>query len=306
MKMLQAISLLSILIFTLVAVAFVTLLERKILGYMQIRMGPNKVGTSGILQPLSDAIKLYTKEINWPNSSNSIPFFVSPCLSLSLAMMIWISFPFVKPILNMELSLLMFISILGLGVYPILISGWSSNSNYSLLGGMRALAQTISYEVSLIFILLSIMLLSSSMSFQSVFFMQKYFLNMLFIIPFFLWVISVIAELNRTPFDFAEGESELVSGFNTEYSSGSFAIIFMAEYLMILFFSMFSTMLYMKSNISLMTMTNSMMFMFFLIWIRATLPRYRYDKLMNLSWKFILPVSTFNLFFTIMTLVLLK
>uniref|UniRef100_UPI0030E1932A NADH dehydrogenase subunit 1 n=1 Tax=Ctenothrips transeolineae TaxID=3045420 RepID=UPI0030E1932A len=306
MKFMQTLTLMSIMIFTLVAVAFITLLERKILGYMQIRLGPNKVGFLGILQPLSDAIKLYSKELNWPKLSNLNTFLISPCLSLSLALMIWICLPFLKPFINLKLGMLMFLSILGLGVYPILSAGWSSNSNYSLLGSMRALAQTISYEVSLVFIIMSNMFLISSMSFFQMFKMQKFFLNLMFLINFMLWTISVVAELNRTPFDFAEGESELVSGFNTEYSSGMFAIIFMAEYMMILFFSFFTSMMFLKSNTSIFSMMMSMTLMFLFIWIRATLPRYRYDKLMNLSWKFILPISTMNLFLTIMMLILFK
>nr|UKT59935.1 NADH dehydrogenase subunit 1 [Thrips palmi] len=299
MKLMQMLSLLSILIFSLVSVAFITLLERKILGYMQIRMGPNKVGMSGILQPFSDAIKLYSKEMNWPFQSNSMPFFISPCLSLSISLIMTLLMPYLKPLINMKLALLMFLSILGLGVYPILISGWSSNSNYSLIGSMRALAQTISYEVSLVFIILSTMFLSSSLSFYSVITTQKLFMFFFFLIPFYLWMFSSVAELNRTPFDFAEGESELVSGFNTEYSSSSFAIIFMAEYLMILLFSMYTSVFFFNSNCNILSMPKFMMLMMFYIWIRATLPRYRYDKLMNISWKFILPVATFNLFISI-------
>uniref|UniRef100_UPI0030E3EBFE NADH dehydrogenase subunit 1 n=1 Tax=Stenchaetothrips minutus TaxID=3118776 RepID=UPI0030E3EBFE len=299
MKFMQVFSLTSILIFSLVSVAFITLLERKILGYMQIRMGPNKVGPTGVMQPFSDAIKLYSKEMNWPIQANSIPFFFSPCLSLTLSLLMTLLMPYIKPFMNMKLALLMFLSILGLGVYPILISGWSSNSNYSLIGSMRALAQTISYEVSLVFIILSSMFMTSSLSFYSILMTQKMFLFSMFLIPFMLWMFSTVAELNRTPFDFAEGESELVSGFNTEYSSSSFAIIFMAEYLMILIFSMLTSVFFLKSGVDLTSMTKFMMYMYFFIWIRATLPRYRYDKLMNLSWKFILPTATFNLFVSI-------
>uniref|UniRef100_UPI0030E4E70A NADH dehydrogenase subunit 1 n=1 Tax=Stenchaetothrips biformis TaxID=1100830 RepID=UPI0030E4E70A len=299
MKLMQILSMISILVFSLVGVAFITLLERKILGYMQIRLGPNKVGTEGILQPFSDAIKLYTKEMSWPVQSNFIAFFLSPCLSLTLSLVMTTLMPYMKPLINMKLAMLMFLSVLGLGVYPILISGWASNSNYSLIGGMRALAQTISYEVSLVFILLSMLLMTSSLSFYSILMTQKMFFFFMTLIPFLLWMFSSVAELNRTPFDFAEGESELVSGFNTEYSSSSFAIIFMAEYLMILLFSMYTSVFFLKSSNNISSMMKFMMLMFFFIWIRATLPRYRYDKLMNLSWKFILPTATFNLFISI-------
>nr|YP_010982584.1 NADH dehydrogenase subunit 1 [Odontothrips phaseoli]WOH21575.1 NADH dehydrogenase subunit 1 [Odontothrips phaseoli] len=292
---------------SLVAVAFITLLERKILGYMQIRLGPNKTGILGILQPMSDAVKLYTKEMNWPLTSNSILFFLSPSLSLTLALFIWIIMPYFFQFMSMNFSVLMMLSILGLGIYPILIAGWSSNSNYSLLGGMRALAQTISYEVSLIFIMMSNMMMIFSMKFMKLNQFQKEFNFFFFFIPFFMWILSVLAELNRTPFDFAEGESELVSGFNTEYSSGVFAIIFMAEYMMIMFFSMFTSVMffYMKS-FSIMYLILPMIFMFIFIWARATLPRYRYDKLMFMCWKIILPLSTLNLFVSTFLTIMMK
>nr|WKD81861.1 NADH dehydrogenase subunit 1 [Frankliniella intonsa] len=291
-------SLLSMILTSLVAVAFITLLERKILGYMQIRLGPNKTSFLGMLQPMSDAIKLYTKEIAKPYSSNFMSFFFSPSLSLMLALMLWFSLPIFKPFIIMNMGLLMFMAILGMGVYPILMAGWSSNSNFSLIGGMRALAQTISYEVSLIFIILSNMILNNSMDLFKTICLQKSFMFLMFFFNFILWMISCIAEVNRTPFDFAEGESELVSGFNTEYSSGIFAMIFMAEYMMIIFFSTFSSMMFLGfSFYSVMFFISLMAFNFTFIWLRATLPRYRYDLLMNLSWKKILPASTFNIFF---------
>nr|AIQ81013.1 NADH dehydrogenase subunit 1 [Scirtothrips dorsalis] len=305
MTFFSMISFLITVILLLVGVAFITLLERKILGYMQLRLGPNKLGFTGLLQPLADAIKLYTKETSITSMLNKNVFFICPPLSLSIAMMIWVCLPFLMPFISLKTSLLMFLSILGLGIYPILISGWSSNSNYSMLGAMRALAQTISYEVSLIFIVMSNMIMFSSMSFSKFSMSQKYFFSLFFSIQVSMLLISIIAELNRTPFDFAEGESELVSGFNTEYSSSLFAIIFMAEYMMIMFFSSFLTLLLfglMKLNILNFIFTS--MFMFFMIWIRATLPRYRYDKLMFLSWKIILPLSSFNLIFSMMLTVL--
>nr|YP_010177461.1 NADH dehydrogenase subunit 1 [Thrips hawaiiensis]QSQ87286.1 NADH dehydrogenase subunit 1 [Thrips hawaiiensis] len=299
---LQILSCIVMLIQSLVSVAFITLMERKVLGYMQIRLGPNKVGIMGILQPLSDAVKLYTKEISWPIKSNSNAFFFSPCLSLTLSLLMVLTLPFWKGWIALELSVLMFLSILGLGVYPILISGWSSNSNYSLIGSMRALAQTISYEVSLVFILLSSLFMCSSMSFYWLNSIQKMFFFAMYFIPLSMWLFSMIAELNRTPFDFAEGESELVSGFNTEYSSSSFAIIFMAEYLMILTFSMLTTVFFLggKDNYPFFLLMKVMIIMHFIIWIRATLPRFRYDKLMDFSWKVILPFSTFHLFISIL------
>lgn len=193
----------------------------------------------------------------------------------------------------------MFLSILGLGVYPILIRGWSSNSNYSLIGSIRALAQTISYEVSLVFILLRNLLLTSSLRFYSIVKTQKIFIFFIFLIPFFIWIFSSIAELNRTPFDFAEGERELVSGFNTEYRRRRFAIIFIAEYLIIIIFSLITRIMFFNRNNNIFSLFKIIIIIFFYIWIRATLPRYRYDKLINISWKIILPSATFNLFFVI-------
>nr|WKW89309.1 NADH dehydrogenase subunit 1 [Scirtothrips hansoni] len=299
--LLSIVSFIIMIILLLVGVAFITLLERKILGYMQLRLGPNKLGFMGILQPLADAIKLYSKETTMTSKLNKNVFFLCPPLSLTIAMMIWISMPFISPFLSLKTSLLMFLSILGLGVYPILISGWSSNSNYSMLGAMRSLAQTISYEVSLIFIVMSNMIIFSSMNFTSFCSSQKYFFSMFFLIQVGLFLISIVAELNRTPFDFAEGESELVSGFNTEYSSSLFAIIFMAEYMMIMFFSSFLTLIFFGFKpLNPMNFIFSTYFMFLMMWIRATLPRYRYDKLMFLSWKVILPLSSFNLLFSFM------
>lgn len=190
------------------------------------------------------------------------------------------------------MRLILFLSILGLGVYPILIRGWSSNSNYSLIGSIRALAQTISYEVSLIFIIMSITFISCSINFYNILSIQKYFIFIFFQINMIIWLISILAETNRTPFDFAEGERELVSGFNTEFSSSPFAIIFIAEYIIILFFSIITSIIFIGISIfSPLIMVNSIIIIFFFIWTRATLPRYRYDKLMLLCWKRILPIS---------------
>nr|YP_009409438.1 NADH dehydrogenase subunit 1 [Anaphothrips obscurus]ASJ63898.1 NADH dehydrogenase subunit 1 [Anaphothrips obscurus] len=306
MKFLTLLNMLLTIIFILLAVAFITLLERKILGYMQFRLGPNKVGFLGIMQPFSDAIKLYNKEVVFPTMANTFPFFFSPILSLVLAMSIWSSLPFLKSVLALKLSILYFLAILGMGVYPSLIAGWSSNSNFCSLGSIRFLAQTISYEVSLIFIILFNMFISFSLNIFCLSIMQKYFWFFVFFIPCLSWMISVLAELNRTPFDFAEGESELVSGFNTEFSSGSFAIIFMAEYMMILFFSLFTSIIFFCSSIFSFFLILMIFFMLlFFIWTRATLPRYRYDKLMNFSWKVVLPISIFNLFLSNFMLIMI-
>jgi len=225
---------------------------------------------------------------------------------LTLALIILSLFPYLKPILNLKLALLIFLSILGLGVYPILIRGWSSNSNYSLIGRIRALAQTISYEVSLVFIILRILFISSSLRFYSVLKTQKFVIFFFFIAPFCIWIFSTVAELNRTPFDFAEGERELVSGFNTEFRRRRFAIIFIAEYLIILIFRILRRVFFLSANVNIFIIIKIIILIYFFIWIRATLPRYRYDKLINFSWKFILPFSTFNLFTSIFLLITSK
>ncbi len=284
----------------MISVAFITLLERKILGYAQIRLGPNKVGFIGLLQPLSDAVKLYTKEINWPSISDFFPFLFSPAIRLTLSLFIWVSLPFYISSFNLTIRILIILSILGLSVYPILVAGWSSNSNYSLIGGMRALAQTISYEVSLIFIIFSNLFICSSLNTYNILNIQNFIWFSIFQISFLLWLISILAELNRTPFDFSEGERELVSGFNTEYRRGRFAIIFISEYLIILFFRVFTSIMYFGSPInSIFILIFSLLIIFFFIWSRATLPRFRYDKLIFLCWKIILPFSIILIFFSI-------
>lgn len=232
--------------------------------------------------------------------SNTLPFYLSPCVRLTLALFIWICIPYYKRILTFKIGILIFLAILGIGVYPILIAGWSSNSNYSLIGGIRSLAQTISYEVSLVFIMIRNLFICSSLNIYSIIFTQKFVWFAIFQISLFLWLISILAELNRTPFDFAEGERELVSGFNTEYRRGRFAIIFIAEYIIIIFFRAFTSILFFGTPIySPILIITTILIIFFFIWTRATLPRYRYDKLIYLSWKIILPLSIINIFFSI-------
>jgi NADH-ubiquinone oxidoreductase chain 1 len=258
------------------------------------------VGFIGLLQPLSDAVKLYTKEINWPSISDFFPFLFSPAIRLTLSLFIWVSLPFYISSFNLTIRILIILSILGLSVYPILVAGWSSNSNYSLIGGMRALAQTISYEVSLIFIIFSNLFICSSLNTYNILNIQNFIWFSIFQISFLLWLISILAELNRTPFDFSEGERELVSGFNTEYRRGRFAIIFISEYLIILFFRVFTSIMYFGSPInSIFILIFSLLIIFFFIWSRATLPRFRYDKLIFLCWKIILPFSIILIFFSI-------
>nr|WHU27724.1 NADH dehydrogenase subunit 1 [Ancylis sativa] len=277
----------------LIGVAFLTLLERKVLGYIQIRKGPNKVGFMGIMQPFSDAIKLFTKEQTYPMFSNYFAYYFSPIFSFLLSLLMWLLIPYYFNMVSFNLGFLFFFCCTSMGVYTVMIAGWSSNSNYSLLGGLRSVAQVISYEVSLAFIMLSVIILI--MDFNLLEFKKYQFMIWFFFImmPLSLcWLSSSLAETNRTPFDFAEGESELVSGFNVEYSSGGFALIFLAEYSSILFMSMLFILMYFGGyDLTVFFYLKLVFISFFFIWVRGTLPRYRYDKLMYLAWKSYLPLS---------------
>nr|CAH59769.1 NADH dehydrogenase subunit 1 [Neochalcosia remota] len=294
------VGLLMLIVGVLIGVAFLTLFERKILGYVQIRKGPNKVGVMGILQPFSDAIKLFTKEQTYPSFSNYLSYYFSPIMSFLLSLIIWCMIPYYFNMISFNLGMLFFFCCTSLGVYTVMVAGWSSNSNYSLLGGLRAVAQTISYEVSLALIMMSgiIMIMDFNLIKFSIYQNLIWFIFLMFPISI-SWVSSSLAETNRTPFDFAEGESELVSGFNVEYSSGGFALIFMAEYSSILFMSLFFSLLFLGGyDLSLFFYLKLGMIFFLFMWVRGTLPRYRYDKLMYLAWKSYLPLSlNFLMFF---------
>nr|ADL59787.1 NADH dehydrogenase subunit 1 [Meloidae sp. MT-2010] len=283
----------------LVGVAFLTLLERKVLGYIQVRKGPNKVGFTGILQPFGDAVKLFSKEQTFPFMANLNVYYLSPMINLFISLLLWLCMPFVSGFLSFNLSVLFFLAVSSLSVYSLMLAGWSSNSNYSLLGSLRSVAQTISYEVSLALILMSFIFLVLSMNLFDFMLVQKLVWLIFLMFPLSLmWLVSGLAETNRTPFDFAEGESELVSGFNVEYSSGGFALIFMAEYASILFMSMISVLLFLGGNLfSFMFFIKLVFVAFWWIWVRGTLPRFRYDKLMYLAWKSFLPSSLLYLIF---------
>nr|YP_008815850.1 NADH dehydrogenase subunit 1 [Celaenorrhinus maculosa]AGZ17864.1 NADH dehydrogenase subunit 1 [Celaenorrhinus maculosa] len=277
----------------MIGVAFLTLLERKVLSYIQIRKGPSKVGFIGLLQPFSDALKLLSKEQMYLNYSNYMSYYFSPIINFILSLMLWILIPYYFNMINFNLGVLYFLCCTSLGVYTIMISGWASNSNYSLLGGLRSVAQTISYEVSLSLILMSCIIMI--MDFNLIMFSDYQSLIWFFflMLPLSLcWLSSSLAETNRTPFDFAEGESELVSGFNVEYSSGGFTLIFLSEYSSILFMSLLFSIMYLGGyDLSLLFYMKMIFISFMFIWVRGTLPRYRYDKLMYLSWKIYLPLS---------------
>nr|BDQ44289.1 NADH dehydrogenase subunit 1 [Metaphire communissima] len=286
-------SILLSLVMALVAMAFYTLMERKFLGYFHLRKGPNKVGLMGLPQPFSDAIKLFVKEQAKPTPANKSPFMVAPTMGLVLALMMWAIYPHSHQSFFLQFSVLYFLCVSSMNVYSTFMAGWSSNSKYALLGALRGVAQTISYEVSMSLILLSTLVLVMTMDFTK---MISYSWILLMLMPLAVtWFITNLAETNRTPFDFAEGESELVSGFNVEYSSGLFAMIFMAEYMNILVMSLFTSIIFMSMPNMLMSdlvlLLKTLLLAMLFVWVRATFPRMRYDHLMNLTWKSFLPMS---------------
>nr|BDQ43821.1 NADH dehydrogenase subunit 1 [Amynthas tappensis] len=286
-------SILLSLVMALVAMAFYTLMERKFLGYFHLRKGPNKVGLMGLPQPFSDAIKLFVKEQAKPTPANKSPFMVAPTMGLVLALMMWAIYPHSHQSYFLQFSVLYFLCVSSMNVYSTFMAGWSSNSKYALLGALRGVAQTISYEVSMSLILLSALVLTMTMDFTK---MTSYSWILLMLMPLTItWFITNLAETNRTPFDFAEGESELVSGFNVEYSSGLFAMIFMAEYMNILVMSLFTSIIFMGMPSMMMSdmilLLKTLLLAMLFVWVRATFPRMRYDHLMNLTWKSFLPMS---------------
>nr|QJX58457.1 NADH dehydrogenase subunit 1 [Archboldia sanfordi] len=284
----------------LVAVAFLTLVERKILSYMQSRKGPNIVGPLGLLQPVADGIKLFIKEPIRPSTSSPILFITTPMLALLLAISIWTPLPIPFSLADLNLGILFLLAMSSLAVYSILWSGWASNSKYALIGALRAVAQTISYEVTLAIILLSVIILSGNYTLNTLATVQE---PTYLIFPCWplamMWYVSTLAETNRAPFDLTEGESELVSGFNVEYAAGPFALFFLAEYANIMLMNALTVIMFFNPSFlnlqqelfPVALATKTLLLSAGFLWIRASYPRFRYDQLMHLLWKNFLPLT---------------
>nr|QWS05558.1 NADH dehydrogenase subunit 1 [Melanocharis longicauda] len=284
----------------LIAVAFLTLVERKMLSYMQGRKGPNIVGPFGLLQPLADGVKLFIKEPIRPSTSSPVLFLLTPVLALLLAISIWTPLPLPFSLADLNLGLLFLLTMSSLAVYSILWSGWASNSKYALIGALRAVAQTISYEVTLAIILLSVIILSGNYTLSTLAVAQEPLYLIFACWPLaMMWYVSTLAETNRAPFDLTEGESELVSGFNVEYAAGPFALFFLAEYANIMLMNTMTVILFLNPSMlnlpqelyPVVLATKVLLLTAGFLWVRASYPRFRYDQLMHLLWKNFLPVT---------------
>jgi NADH-quinone oxidoreductase subunit H len=287
----------------LISVAYFTLVERKILGAIQRRRGPNVIGVYGLLQPLSDGFKLLMKEMIIPSSANKILFLIAPIITFFISLMGWAVIPYDKYSLlsDLNIGILYVLAISSLGVYGIIISGWSSNSKYAFLGALRSAAQMVSYEISIGFIIVTLILNTGSFNFQNIINSQTNCWNIITFFPLFLiFFTSGLAETNRHPFDLPEAEAELVSGYNVEYSAMGFALFSLGEYSNMLLMSSLNVILFLGGWLapintiipgSLWFGLKICIFVILFVWMRAALPRYRYDQLMNIGWKCFLPLS---------------
>ena len=292
------------------AVAYLTLAERKVISYMQVRVGPNRVGPYGLLQPLADAFKLMSKEIIVPSDANSLLFVVAPVLVIMPAMAAWAVVPFSSELVlaNVNAGLLYIMAITSMGVYGVVVAGWASNSKYAFLGAMRSAAQIVAYEIAMGFALVGVLVMSHSLNLNEIVKQQDSALGLLQwnIVPLFplfmVYLISGVAETNRAPFDVAEGESEIVAGFHVEYSGMTFAVFFLAEYANMILIAALTSIMFLGGWLSpipghllpdgiawLLLKTGFVLFLF--LWFRATFPRYRYDQIMRLGWKVFIPVA---------------
>ncbi len=294
----------------MLAVAYLTYAERKIIGYMQVRIGPNRVGPKGWLQPIADAVKLMVKEIIIPSGANRFLFILAPILSIGPALAAWAVIPFGKGMVlaNLDAGLLYLLALTSLGVYGVIISGWASNSKYAFLGAMRSAAQIVSYEIAMGFALVGVLMAAGSLNLQDIVLKQQGGLLHWFWLPllplFVVYFIAGVAETNRAPFDVAEGESEIVAGFHVEYSGMTFAVFFLAEYANMVLISALASTLFLGGWLSpfegipvlgepglIWFVLKMAIFLFLFLWFRATFPRYRYDQIMRLGWKVFIPVT---------------
>lgn len=305
---LKVLGLILLIIFPLIlSVAYLTYAERKVIGYMQLRKGPNVVGPFGLLQPIADALKLMHKEVILPSDANPILFIVAPILTFALSLVAWAVIPFDDGIVlaDINVGVLYLFAISSLGVYGIVIAGWASHSKYPFLGALRSAAQMVSYEVSIGFIIVTVLMCAGSLNLSDIIRAQK---GLWYVVPLFpmfiIFVISALAETNRAPFDLPEAEAELVSGYNVEYSSMPFALFFLGEYANMILMSALGAILFLGGWLPPVDMApftwlpgfvwfalKIAFLLFVFLWVRATLPRYRYDQLMRLGWKVFLPFS---------------
>ena len=299
---------LMILIPVTLCVAYLTLAERKVIGYIQLRLGPNRVGPKGLLQPFADVLKLLTKEIIIPSGANKFLFVVAPMLSLMPALAAWAVMPFADGwvLANIDAGLLYVLAITSMGVYGVIVAGWASNSKYALIGAMRSGAQIVAYEIAMGFALVCVLMMSGSLNLTTIVDTQRSdfgFLswNLIPLFPMFVvYFISGVAETNRAPFDVAEGESEIVAGFHVQYSGTTFAVFFLAEYANMILIAALASLMFLGGWLSPIPgipdgfawLAGKIAFMlFFFLWFRATFPRYRYDQIMRLGWKVFIPVT---------------
>ena len=300
-------------------VAYTTYSERKIIGFMQERLGPNRVGPSGILQPIADVVKLLTKEVIIPSNANKGLFLSAPMIMLVPSLLVWSVIPLSEffVIANINAGLLFILALTSLSVYGVILAGWASNSKYAFLGSMRSAAQIIAYEIAMGFALVGVLMAAGSLNLQEIIISQKGGILNWYWLPLFplfiIYLIAGIAETNRAPFDVSEGESEIVAGFHVEYSGAAFAMFFLAEYMNLILISTLVSIMFFGGWLSpfestwfenifsfvpgfIWLATKTLIFIFLFLWLRATLPRYRYDQIMRLGWKIFLPITLIWIF----------